>query len=205
MKPGENRLSYLVIYNTSTMKTLKIFLVLLFISSGYFAGAQQTAKIERISLQASGLTCSMCSKAVKLALEEVPFVAKVMVDIKNQQYNLTFRDGAVIDLDQLGKAVEDAGFSVAALKVTANLDGLEVGKDEHVQIGNHYFHFLNGDSKKLSGKTSFSVVDKNFVPAKEFQKYSSMSTLACVQTGKASSCCTAEAVPAEARIYHVIL
>src|SRR5688500_9015191 len=59
------------------------------------AGTSQ-AQFNKAVLQASGLTCSMCSKAVKVALEEVSFVEKVMVDIKKQQYNLTFRQDAVI-------------------------------------------------------------------------------------------------------------
>ena len=32
------------------------------------------AQFSKATLQASGLTCSMCSKAVKVALEKVPFV-----------------------------------------------------------------------------------------------------------------------------------
>lgn len=82
-------------------------------------GVAAQAQFSKVSLQASGLTCSMCSKAVKNALEKVPFVEKVMVDIKNQQYNLSFKEGAVLDFDALSKAVEDAGFSVASMKVTA--------------------------------------------------------------------------------------
>lgn len=180
---------------------MKHILAILLLGLGFSAQAQFSGA----SLQASGLTCSMCSRAVKLALEEVPFVAKVQVDIKNQQYNLTFRDSAQVDFDQLSKAVEDAGFSVASLKVTADVKDLKLQKDEHVRIGNHYFHFLNGGSRQLSGSTSFSVVDKNFVPAKEFKKYSAMTKMACVQTGKAASCCTVGDVPNQSRIYHVII
>jgi copper chaperone CopZ len=83
------------------------------------------AQFSKASLQASGLTCSMCSKAVKNAIETVPSVEKVMVDIKNQQYNITFKSDAVINFDELSKAVEDAGFSVAALKVTANVSDIK--------------------------------------------------------------------------------
>src|SRR5687767_13614377 len=108
----------------------RIIIVLLVILS---SNAQ--AQVSRVSLQASGLTCSMCSKAVKNALEEVVFVDKVQVDIKNQQYNLTFKQDSIVDFDALSKAVQDAGFSVAALKVTANVNESKLAKDEHLKIG----------------------------------------------------------------------
>jgi copper chaperone CopZ len=82
------------------MKTIYVLMIALLLA----AGAQ--AQVSRVSLQASGLTCSMCSKAVKNALEKVSFVDKVQVDIKNQQYNLSFKEGSTVDFDALSGAVE---------------------------------------------------------------------------------------------------
>lgn len=163
------------------------------------------AQVTRASLQASGLTCSMCSKAVKQALDGVSFVEKVQVDIKNQQYNLTFKPGAVVDFDALSQAVKDAGFSVAALKVTARVDGLTAQKDEHLKIGSQYFHVLNASGQSLSGETTFSIVDRDFVSAKESKKWSTASKMACVKTGHAASCCAKDALAAKSRVYHVII
>jgi copper chaperone CopZ len=168
-------------------------------------GMQANAQFTKVSLQASGLTCSMCSKAVKSALEEVAFVEKVQVDIKNQQYNLSFKQEAAIDFDALSKAVEDAGFSVANMKVTAQVNNITLEKDKHLQIGNHYFHFLNASGKQLNGTTTFNIVDKSFVSPNDFKKWSSKSSLACVQTGKASTCCTKENIAEASRVYHVII
>ncbi|MES2882093.1 MAG: heavy-metal-associated domain-containing protein [Bacteroidota bacterium] len=168
---------------------------------GFAAGAQ----INKVSLQASGLTCSMCSKAVKTALEKVSFVEKVMVDIKNQQYNLSFKSGQSIELDALSKAVEDAGFAVAKFVVSAKVENVSLQKDEHVKIGDAYFHFLNGENKAVNGETSFTVVDKNFLSPKQFKKYSGLTKMECQQTGRAAKCCTADEVPEAARVYHVII
>ena len=63
------------------------------------------SQVTSVELQASGLTCSMCSKAVLNALKEVPAVEKVQVNIKNQQYQISFRKDASIQLDALSKAV----------------------------------------------------------------------------------------------------
>ena len=169
------------------------------------AGLHAQAQVSKVSLQASGLTCSMCSKAVKTALEEVSFVDKVQVDIKNQQYNLTFKKDEQPDFDALNKAVQDAGFSVAALKVTASVSNTKLGKDEHLKIGDQYFHFLNASNQTVDGTISFSIVDKGFVTAKEFKKYAGMTKMACVQTGRMAKCCSSDDAPAESRIYHVVI
>ncbi len=181
------------------MKKLLIVVVIL------VSGIASKAQFSKASLQASGLTCSMCSKAVKDALQGVNFVEKIQVDIKNQQYNLTFKTGAEVNLDALSKAVIDAGFSVAALKVTANVDAIKATKDAHVLIGNQYLHFLNGTGQQLTGPVTFSVVDKGFVSSKEAKKWSAASNMPCVQTGKMEACCKGEGVDAATRVYHVII
>ena len=163
------------------------------------------AQFTKASLQASGLTCAMCSKAVKVALEKVPFVREVKVDIKNQQYNLVFKEGNNVDFDALSKAVEDAGFSVASLKATGNFSHVKAAKDSHAEVAGLNLHFLNGNDENLVGERTITIVDKNFLSAKEFKKYASASKHACVQTGKADDCCKKEGVAANARVYHVII
>lgn len=168
-------------------------------------GVAANAQFSKASLTASGLTCSMCSKAVKNALEKVPFVSKVDVDIANQQYNFSFKQGANVDFDALEKAVDDAGFSVASLNVTASINNLHLAKDEHLEIGGQHFHFLNGDGRQLQGDVSFSVVDKGFVPQKQAKKFAAMSKMACVQTGRMAACCAKEDAAKSTRIYHVVI
>ncbi len=177
----------------------KLFVAILLVW-GFAAQAQ----FKSASLQASGLTCSMCSKAVKVALEKVPFVEKVLVDIKNQQYNLTFKNAETVDFDALSKAVEDAGFSVAALKITTAVENLQVQKDDHVAIGGKTFHFLTAKGQSLNGDVTLSLVDKSFVSAKDFKKYASLTKMTCVQTGRMEKCCSSGA-EAASRVFHVII
>jgi copper chaperone CopZ len=163
------------------------------------------AQFTKASLQASGLTCSMCSKAVKVALEKVPFVQEVKVNIKKQEYALSFKQGSNADFDELKKAVEDAGFSVASLKVTGIFSALNVEKDKHIQLDGKNFHFVNGSAKALNGEQTFTIVDKDFVSAKEYKKFSAATKLECIKTGKAESCCVKEGIHTEERVYHVII
>jgi copper chaperone CopZ len=180
---------------------MKSILLILMLCIGLVSSAQVT----KISLQASGLTCSMCSKAVKNALEEVSFVEKVQVDIKNQKYSLSFKEGSAIEIDELARAVEDAGFSVASLQVTATVENMKLEKDNHVKIGNSYFHFLNASGQQINGNTNFNIVDKKFVSEKEFKKYSGLTKMKCVESGKSDSCCMPGDIAKETRIYHAIL
>lgn len=178
---------------------------LLIIATALLCGVSANAQFTKASLQASGLTCSMCSRAVKSELEKVPFVSSVDVDLKTQEYQLSFKKGQPVNFDALSKAVEDAGFSVSGLKVTADVSGVALQKDAHVKIGSQYFHFLNAPNSALKGSTAFTLVDKRFAAPKVAKKWSAASKMECVQTGKAAKCCTAEGVAGGARVYHVVI
>ena len=181
---------------------MKKMLVLAVVLVGYLTSYSQFSKA---SLQASGLTCSMCSKAVKVALEKVSFVQEVKVNIKNQEYAITFKEGSKNDFDELKKAVEDAGFSVAALKVTGNFSDVNIEKDKHIQLDGKNFHFVNSKSQVLNGEQTFTIVDKDFIPAKVYKKYSAATKLECMKSGKAESCCVKDGIHTEERVYHVII
>lgn len=163
------------------------------------------AQFTSASLQATGLTCAMCSNAVNKALQKVSFVESVRSDIKNTAFNIVFKPGVEVNIDALKDAVEDAGFSVGSLKLSGSLEGVEAKPDSHVKIGDANFHFLNATGSKLSGQQTLKIVDKDYVSAKEFKKLSSLTKKACVNTGKAESCCSKEGMQAGSRVYHVTI
>ena len=179
----------------------KIFFLFV-VSVMYFSSKAQFSKA---TLQASGLTCAMCSKAVKVALEKVPFVSEVKVNIKKQEYSLAFKENSKADFDELKKAVEDAGFSVASLKITGTFADVNVEKDKHIRLDGRNFHFINSNSRVLNGEQTFTIVDKDFVSAKDYKKYSAATKLECIRTGKAAECCVKDGIHTEERVYHVII
>jgi len=170
-----------------------------------FVTVAMQAQFTQATLQASGLTCSMCSKAVKVALEKVPFVQEVKVNIKRQEYTIIFKESNNADFDALKKAVEDAGFSVASLKVTGNFSDVTVQKDQHLQLDGKNFHFVNSSDKVLSGEQTLTIVDKDFLSAKDYKKYSAATKMECIKTGKAGNCCVKDGMHSEERVYHVII
>lgn len=163
------------------------------------------AQFSKATLQATGLTCAMCNNAINKALQAVPFIESVKSDIKNSAFNIVFKPGAIVDIDAMKIAVEDAGFSIGSLRLTGDFNELKVENDKHVKIGDENFHFIDVKSQTLNGENTITIVDKNFVTAKQFKKISSSSKMSCVQTGKAASCCTKDGVSAGARIYHVTM
>lgn len=180
----------------------KIWIVLVLSLSGFTSYSQ----FSKANLQATGLTCAMCSNAINKALQKISFVESVSSDIKNSAFNIVFKQDEQVNIDALKNAVEDAGFSVGSLKLTGVFKGIKLEKDSHARIGNNNFHFLNGEGKVLDGEQVLTVVDRSFVSEKQFKKFSSSSKMSCVLTGKASgSCCVSDGIAEGERIYHVML
>ncbi|WP_153797144.1 heavy-metal-associated domain-containing protein [Foetidibacter luteolus] len=159
------------------MKKIITILALL-VSTGSFA------QVTGAKLQAAGLTCSMCSKAVYQALRKVSFVETVKSNIQESSYSLTFKKDAVVDFDELSKAVVDAGFSVAKLQVTANFNNVAVGNDKHVELDGKSLHFLNVPEQSLNGEKTIILIDRQFTSSKEHKKYSGFTTMKCFESGK---------------------
>jgi copper chaperone CopZ len=147
----------------------------------------------------------MCSNAINKALMKVPFVESVRSDIKNSAFAIVFKPGEDVQIDALKKAVEDAGFSVGSLKLTGNFQELAIANDKHVEIGKEIFHFINVGDQVLQGEQTLTVVDKNYITAKQFKKISGASRMSCVQTGKAGACCAHDGIAADTRVYHVTI
>lgn len=170
-----------------------------------FLSFQVTAQIKKVTLQASGLTCSMCSKSIYKSLVAVPFVQDVQSDIKNSAFIISFKENEVIDFDPLKKAVTDAGFSVASFKVLAVFAKQIIQKDAHVIFDNKTVHFLNAQSETIEGEKNFMIVDKNFVTAKDVKKYSKLTSMKCYETGVMESCCSKNTAANRTRVYHATI
>lgn len=188
------------------MKTLKkIAVALQILAVLLLVATAAQAQFKSARLQAAGLTCAMCTKAINNALDQIAFIESLDVDIKNSEFIIDFKEGANVDPDALKQAVEDAGFSVAKLRLTGNFNNVKLEKDTHVNIEGKTFHFLNANDQTLNGEQTITVVDRYFVPAKDFKKHAAATKMHCVQTGKAESCCPKEKVELNSRIYHVTI
>lgn len=182
-----------------TISFIALFLV------GLFTSKVGVAQITKATLQASGLTCSMCSNAINKSLKSVDFVEKVEANIKNSTFDITFKPGSIVVIDQLKNKVEDAGFFVASLTAEVNLEKTALSNDSHIEIGGSTFHFLNIKDQVAEGKKVLKILDKGYVTPKTFKQNSKYTTMDCYKTGKASACCTKNGLAKGSRIYHVTM
>jgi len=180
------------------MKQLIVVFVVLFANT-------LNAQITKATLQASGLTCSMCSNAIYKSLKSVDFVEKVEANIKNSSFDITFKPGSKVEIDLLKEKVEDAGFFVASFTAIVSLDKTLLSNDTHVDIGGSTFHFLNIKDHVANGALTIKILDKGYVTAKAFKQNSKFTTMECYKTGKASACCAKGGLAEGSRIYHVTI
>lgn len=180
---------------------MKYLVVVLFLCFTISVHAQfKTAK-----LQALGLTCAMCSNAITKSLKTIPFVESVDVDLKNTSYELKFKEGATVDFDVIRKKVENAGFSVGMLTVTADFKEVKVKNDALVLLGGQVFHFVSVKEQVLNGEQKFQIINKFFVPIKEAKKYSGLSKSELLKTEKAGPEGKILGVDAGTRVFNVTI
>ena len=166
---------------------------------------QGQAQFSKATIQASGLTCAMCSRAIDNSLKQLSFVETVQPDIKNSAFTVLFKKNETADIDALRKAVEDAGFFVAKFTITGQFNNVAIKNDEHIAIDGKEYHFLHVQDQVLNGEKSLLVVDKSFVTTAAFKKYTAATNMQCIQTGKAGGCCEKAGLSAGTRIYHVTI
>jgi copper chaperone CopZ len=147
------------------MKTLKISIILLFVTIS--AAKAQFTKAE---LQVSGLTCSMCSKATEKSLRTLDFIGDIKADLNRNVFVITFKKDIPVNLEQISKKVQNAGFFVNNLKATFNFDNVKVNNSTF-NFGGDTYRLVNGADKPLAGPVMVTVVDKGFAPAAVYKKY----------------------------------
>lgn len=181
------------------MKTFLIFFTMLF-------AATSNAQVKKVTIQASGLTCSMCSNSINKSLKSISYVDKVMANIKTSSFEVFFKPNAMLNFDQLKKKVEDAGFFVAKFTAVVNFEKQKVENDDHINVQNATYHFLNVKDQEIVGDKTIQLLDKGYVSAKEFKKNAVYTKMDCYKTGLAGTCCKSiKAVSASSRIFHVTL
>jgi copper chaperone CopZ len=147
------------------MKKIFLFIAIVF-------SLATKAQVSKISLQASGLTCSMCSNSINKALKTLDFILSIDADIKTYTFEITIKEGGIVDFNAIKKRVEGAGFSVSSFFVTMNFDNIPVKKDQPITVGNTKFLFINVIDQPLNGIKKIKLLDKGFVSAKEYSKKS---------------------------------
>ncbi len=166
---------------TRLIKYITLFIVTLYCNN-LFAQTE----ITKVELVVTGLTCSMCSKATHKKLETISSIATIKANIKTTSFTITFKPNATIDINDLKKKVEDAGFSVGALVLYIKGSGVFVKNNTTVTANNAQYIFIQSYPKNIEGEVQAKVLDKGFITKKEYKEMAKQ--LATYPTyGKAAS------------------
>ena len=132
------------------------------------------AQITKAELTATGLTCSMCSKATYKQLTSIPEVEKVEADLNKTAFILYFKNGSSVNPCDLKKKVEDAGFSVGELVVVFNFNNQKAENNSSFTQHNITYTFMDIKPGVLAGEVKVQILDKGFVVEKEYKKLSKL-------------------------------
>ncbi len=146
------------------MKKILIITIML------FASIIANAQITKAVLTATGLTCSMCSKATYKQLISIPEVEKVETDLNNTAFILHFKKGSTVNPGELKQKVEDAGFSVGELIVVFKFNNQKAENNKSFTLNNITYTFMDTKPGVLAGEVKVKVLDKGFVVEKEYKK-----------------------------------
>ncbi len=147
-----------------TIKFLSIFFILL------VAGKASAQQISSAELQVTGLTCSMCSQATEKSLRTLDFIEAIKPDLNRNVFVIDFKKDKGVNIDQIKKKVQDAGFSVGNLTAVFNFNNAKVDDNGQAIVGTNVYKFLNTKGKTLNGPVKANVVDKDFISGSAFKK-----------------------------------
>ena len=122
-------------------------------------------------LRAAGLTCAMCSNAINKSLKTLKFIQHVDADLNRSSFLINFTEGERVDLDLIRRKVEDAGFSVASLSVTADIPEIQLSGEGIVKIDNQFLCLLNHKIQVVKSRQTFKIIERGYLPDKEYKKY----------------------------------
>jgi copper chaperone CopZ len=137
--------------------------VLIALSSTAWSG------IKWIDVGVNGLTCSMCSRSVEMSLRRLDFVDSVAMSLEKTEGRIYFESNALINLQQIAKAIVNAGFSVRFVRIEFTFDDIPLNNDGSFVFQGQTFEWL--DFKNKTREASLKLVDDNFLPKKEVAEW----------------------------------
>jgi copper chaperone CopZ len=144
------------------MKKIFLFIAIAF-------SVATNAQVTKVSLQASGLTCSMCSNSINKALKTLDFVDKVEADLKKYTFEISFKSNSNVDFDMIKKKVEGAGFTVSGFVATILFNNVQVVNNQPITLEDKIFYFVNASGQSVNGVKEIKIIDKGFVSPKEYK------------------------------------
>ncbi len=129
------------------------------------------AQFRSVHFGVNGLTCSQCSRSVEMQLRKLPFVQKVHMDLENTSGKILFRDNSKVVIEDIARAVKDAGFSVRYLDAEFDLLDANQVHDSCFSYQGDAYAVLNPDITIRESRLQLKFIGKDYQPAKEIRNY----------------------------------
>jgi copper chaperone CopZ len=142
------------------MKTLYKKSVLIVILITLFTTASN-AQISKAEIQATGLTCSMCSNAINKQLKSLSEVENVEIDLNTNTFTVTLKENNSLKPSVFKENVEKAGFFIGSLILTVKPE--TIARKPYIIVGG---------KQKQANEIQIQVLDKGYVTDKTFKKLS---------------------------------
>jgi copper chaperone CopZ len=142
------------------MKTLNKKYMLSFALAILFTTISQ-AQIAKAEIQATGLTCSMCSNAINKQLKSLAEVENVEIDLNTNTFTVTLKENNSLKPSVFKENVEKAGFFIGSLILTVKPE--TIAKEPYIIVGG---------KEKQANEILIQVLDKGYVTDKTFKKLS---------------------------------
>jgi copper chaperone CopZ len=139
-------------------------IILIFILG--FLAIWSNAQIAKVEIMATGLTCSMCSKAINKQLKTLTEVEKIDIDLNKNIFIVTLKTDNKLSPKTFKDKVEKAGFFIGSMVLSVNFDNQII--EDNKKIDNYIF--IDSKTQTLNGLTKVKVLDKGYITTKEYKK-----------------------------------
>jgi len=91
----------------------------------------ELGRIRKVTLKIKGMHCAGCIKAIQSYLSDIDGISKCEVNLANESASIEF-DQSKVSIDDIEKAIEDIGYSIAYERLMLKVLGLKDANDAYM-------------------------------------------------------------------------
>lgn len=132
---------------------------------------QAWAQIKEVQIGVDGLTCSQCTRSVEMSIRKLDFVKDVRMNLQHTEGTITFKPNSKVNVDQIAKAIVNAGFSVRYLQASIPFNNVSISNGHCFANDGTNYVFIQTKPQTLNGMVMVKFVGDKFVPKKDLKKW----------------------------------
>lgn len=101
-----------------------------------------------------------------MSLMRLDFVDRIAMSLETTEGRIFFKPHVVIDLNEIAKAVVNAGFSVRFVKLQMSFDDIPLNEDGSFILRGQIFKWVDFQNK-IEGPVALKLLGEIFLPKKE--------------------------------------